>query len=349
MFKVRFGNKFGWVKEGDALYNTAKSPVNVNQSYSIKPGTKLYTVPWGTSKQVAGSVSGSGNQTFKASKQQIDKSIYLYGSVNGKSGWVSKAYLVDTAKPTPTPTPKPSTPTTNNKLTVSSLTVLSNHAKNNGLFTTVYDKTGKPTKEVQKTFAVTKEASLGGNKFYLAKDYNSPTLIGWVKQGDVIYNNAKSPVNVMQTYTVKPGTKLYSVPWGTYKQEAGAVSVQVTKLLKRLSNNKLINLSIYLGTVNGKSGWVSKAYLAVPAAPKKTVAQPKTAVKAYTVTKPQTTQTVSKIAQVKPNNTGIRASVYEKTAKNGAKYADRTFYVTKERAHGNETYVLLNNTSHTSH
>ncbi len=28
----------------------------------------------------------------------------------------------------------------------------------------------------------------------------------------------------MQTYTVKPGTKLYSVPWGTYKQEAGAVS-----------------------------------------------------------------------------------------------------------------------------
>ena len=104
------------------VYNTAKSPVNVNQSYSIKPGTKLYTVPWGTSKQVAGSVSGSGNQTFKASKQQqIDKSIYLYGSVNGKSGWVSKAYLVDTAKPTPTPTPKPSTPTTNNKLTVSSL------------------------------------------------------------------------------------------------------------------------------------------------------------------------------------------------------------------------------------
>ncbi|ORN93177.1 mannosyl-glycoprotein endo-beta-N-acetylglucosamidase, partial [Staphylococcus aureus] len=108
-----------------------------------------------------------------------------------------------------------------------------------------------------------------------------------------------------------------------------------------------IDKSIYLyGTVNGKSGWISKAYLAVPAAPKKAVEQPKTAVKAYAVTKPQTTQTVSKIAQVKPNNTGIRASVYEKTAKNGAKYADRTFYVTKERAHGNETYVLLNNTSH---
>ncbi|HDJ7777111.1 TPA: glucosaminidase domain-containing protein [Staphylococcus aureus] len=342
------GNKFGWVKEGDVVYNTAKSPVNVNQSYSIKPGTKLYTVPWGTSKQVAGSVSGSGNQTFKASKQQqIDKSIYLYGSVNGKSGWVSKAYLVDTAKPTPTPTPKPSTPTTNNKLAVSSLNgVAQINAKNNGLFTTVYDKTGKPTKEVQKTFAVTKEASLGGNKFYLVKDYNSPTLIEWVKQGDVIYNNAKSPVNVMQTYTVKPGTKLYSVPWGTYKQEAGAVSGTGNQTFKATKQQQ-IDKSIYLyGTVNGKSGWVSKTYLVDTAKPKKAVAQPKTAVKAYAVTKPQTTQTVSKIAQVKPNNSGIRASVYEKTAKNGAKYADRTFYVTKERAHGNETYVLLNNTSH---
>ena len=28
-----------------------------------------------------------------------------------------------------------------------------------------------------KTFAVTKEASLGGNKFCLVKDYNSPTLM----------------------------------------------------------------------------------------------------------------------------------------------------------------------------
>ena len=86
------------------FYNTAKSPVNVNQSYSIKPGTKLIQYLWVHLNKLL-VVSGSGNQTFKASKQQqIDKSIYLYGSVNGKSGWVSKAYLVDTAKPTPTHT-----------------------------------------------------------------------------------------------------------------------------------------------------------------------------------------------------------------------------------------------------
>ena len=100
----------------------------------------------------------------------------------------------------------------------------------------------------------------------------------------------------MQTYTVKPGTKLYSVPWGTYKQEAGAVSGTGNQTFKATKQQQ-IDKSIYLyGTVNGKSGWISKAYLAVPAAPKSCA---KTAVKAYAVTKPQTTQTVSKIAQVK--------------------------------------------------
>lgn len=38
---------------------------------------------------MAGTVSGKGDQTFKATKQQqIDKATYLYGTVNGKSGWL---------------------------------------------------------------------------------------------------------------------------------------------------------------------------------------------------------------------------------------------------------------------
>lgn len=337
-----------------SMNNYADYAATQLQYYGLKPDSAEYDgkgtvwTHYAVSKYLGGTDHADPHGYLRSHNYSYDQ---LYDLINEK-------YLIKMGKvapwgtqstTTPTTPSKPSTPSTpsTGKLTVAANNgVAQINAKNNGLFTTVYDKTGKPTKEVQKTFAVTKEASLGGNKFYLVKDYNSPTLIGWVKQGDVIYNNAKSPVNVMQTYTVKPGTKLYSVPWGTYKQEAGAVSGTGNQTFKATKQQQ-IDKSIYLyGTVNGKSGWISKAYLAVPAAPKKAVAQPKTAVKAYAVTKPQTTQTVSKIAQVKPNNTGIRASVYEKTAKSGAKYADRTFYVTKERAHGNETYVLLNNTSH---
>ncbi|HDC7750319.1 TPA: glucosaminidase domain-containing protein [Staphylococcus aureus] len=288
-----------------SMNNYADYAATQLQYYGLKPDSAEYDgngtvwTHYAVSKYLGGTDHADPHGYLRSHNYSYDQ---LYDLINEK-------YLIKMGKvapwgtqstTTPTTPSKPSTPSTpsTGKLTVAANNgVAQINAKNNGLFTTVYDKTGKPTKEVQKTFAVTKEASLGGNKFYLVKDYNSPTLIGWVKQGDVIYNNAKSPVNVMQTYTVKPGTKLYSVPWGTYKQEAGAVSGTGNQTFKATKQQQ-IDKSIYLyGTVNGKSGWVSKAYLAEPVAPKKAVAQPKTAVKAYAVTKPQTTQTVSKIAQ----------------------------------------------------
>lgn len=51
---------------------------------------------------------------LKATKQQqIDKATYLYGTVNGKSGWISKYYLTTASKPS-----NPTKPSTNNQLTV---------------------------------------------------------------------------------------------------------------------------------------------------------------------------------------------------------------------------------------
>ncbi|HCY6947901.1 TPA: glucosaminidase domain-containing protein [Staphylococcus aureus] len=337
-----------------SMNNYADYAATQLQYYGLKPDSAEYDgkgtvwTHYAVSKYLGGTDHADPHGYLRSHNYSYDQ---LYDLINEK-------YLIKMGKVAPWGTQSTTTPTTPSKPSTPStpstgkLTVAANNGvaqikpTNSGLYTTVYDKTGKATNEVQKTFAVSKTATLGNQKFYLVQDYNSGNKFGWVKEGDVVYNTAKSPVNVMQTYTVKPGTKLYSVPWGTYKQEAGAVSGTGNQTFKATKQQQ-IDKSIYLyGTVNGKSGWISKAYLAVPAAPKKAVAQPKTAVKAYAVTKPQTTQTVSKIAQVKPNNTGIRASVYEKTAKSGAKYADRTFYVTKERAHGNETYVLLNNTSH---
>ena len=61
---------------------------------------------------------------------------------------------------------------------------------------------------------MTKAATLGDKKFYLVGDYNTGTNYGWVKQDEVIYNTAKSPVKINQTYNVKPGVKLHTVPWG---------------------------------------------------------------------------------------------------------------------------------------
>ena len=72
------------------MYNTAKSPVKVNATYTIKPGVKLYTVPWGTFNQEASKVSGSGNQTFKLRNNNKSTKLLIYMERSmGKSGWVS--------------------------------------------------------------------------------------------------------------------------------------------------------------------------------------------------------------------------------------------------------------------
>lgn len=93
---------------------------------------------------MAGTVSGKGDQTFKATKQQqIDKATYLYGTVNGKSGWISKYYLTAPSKvqalsTQSTPAPKqvkPSTQTVNQIAQVK--------ANNSGIRASVYDKTAK--------------------------------------------------------------------------------------------------------------------------------------------------------------------------------------------------------------
>ena len=344
------GEKFGWVKQGDVVYNTAKSPVKVNQSYNVKPGTKAYTVPWGTDKQVAGTVSGKGNQTFKATKQQqIDKAIYLYGSVNGVNGWISKSFLTTPSTSNTTKPTTPSKPATNSQLTVAANNgVAQIKTSNSGVYTTVYDKTGKSTDQVQKTLAVSKTATLGNDKFYLVEDYNTGKKYGWVKQSDVVYNTAKSPVKVNATYTIKPGVKLYTVPWGTFNQEASKVSGSGNQTFKATKQQQIDKATYLYGTVNGKSGWVSKYYLTAPTQSKvATSSKVTTANRAASTqstskaTQSATTQTINKVAQVKANNSGIKTSVYDKTAKSGTKYANRTFVISKQRTEGNNTYVLL--------
>ncbi|MFK3991649.1 glucosaminidase domain-containing protein [Staphylococcus capitis] len=271
---------------------------------------------------------------------------------------INEKYLIKTGQVAPwgttsssstKPSGGSSSSSSSDKLTVSANSgVAQIKPSNSGLYTTVYDSKGHSTDQAQKTLSVTKSATLGNNKFYLVEDYNSGKKYGWVKQSDVVYNTAKSPVKVNETYNIKPGVKLYTVPWGTFNQEASKVSGSGNQTFKATKKQQ-IDKAIYLyGTVNGKSGWVSKYYLTAPTQSKAaTNTKVTTANRAASTqstpkaTQSATTQTINKIAQVKANNSGIRTSVYDKKAKSGAKYANRTFIVSKQSTEGNNTYVLL--------
>ncbi|MCG7339347.1 glucosaminidase domain-containing protein, partial [Staphylococcus sp. ACRSN] len=191
------GNLIGWVKQNDVNYNAAKSVAKINKSYKIKPGEVLYNVPWGTSSQKVGTVSGKSNQTFKATKQQhIGKTNYIYGTVNKVSGWVSLSKLTSNS------TTSPSTDT--NKLVVTNLTNQqgSVNKTNSGVYTSVYDKQGVQKSYVNgKTFKLSKKAALGSKQFYLITDNKTNTNMGWMLTKDIQVKEAAKASNTINKTT----------------------------------------------------------------------------------------------------------------------------------------------------
>ena len=331
------GKLYGWVKQGETVYNTVKSPVKLNKSYNIKSGSTLYTVPWGNYNQVAGTVSKSNKSPFKATKsQQVGKATYLYGSVNGTNGWVSKAYLSDLTKAAT------STPKAENIFSVANVknTLGQVSAKNKGTYTTVYDKTAKPNASIGgKTYSISKKATLNNQNYYLISDFNGGTLRGWVPASEIKVQSTTPTKTDVTYYNVKGNAHVYDTPWGSSKQVKASVPSD-GKQLKAIDELKVGNETYLHGVVNNVWGWVNSSD--IQQAPKMNL---RMATRAQATNAQPTTQTVSKIAQVKPNNSGIRATVYDKVGKHATKYANRTYKVSKERTIGDNTYVLLQSTS----
>lgn len=222
----------------------------------------------------------------------------LYDLINEKymikMGLASPAYTPGGSTPsTPsTPDTKPSSP-----LSVTNDTGVGRiNTSNSGLYTTVYDNAGKKTSATNQTLNVTKKASLNGNNFYLVSDYNTGTHLGWVKQTDVDYRTSQPAVKISKNFTIPAGTTLYSVPWGTSVQVAGAVK-----------------------------GTGAQAFKATQ----------------------QIVQAVSQIGQLKPTNSGVRATIYDQTGKDASSHADRTYKITKTASANNQNFVLLQNANNT--
>ncbi|QHW36537.1 autolysin [Staphylococcus ursi] len=318
MNDAKSNQTLGWVKSNDATYQTAQAEKKVTKTYTVKPGTTVYQVPWGTSSQTAGKVAGKTNQSFKSMKEQtVAKTKWLYGTVGKITGWIDASNVVANDQK----------PSTNTALKVTTDTGLGRiKDKNSGLYATVYDKTGKSTSATNQTFKVTKKASVNGQSFYLVSDYAKGTNIGWVKQSDVDYQTSKAPSKVNQNYTIKSGAKLYQVPWGTSKQVAGTVTGDALQTFKATQSQTVGKATYLYGTVGKLSGWINSTALTVQKAAASSI-----------------TKTVSQIGQLNTKNSGVKASIYDKTAKDAAKWAGQTYKITKTASANNEDYVLLQN------
>ena len=316
------GKLYGWVKQNETIYNTITPKAKVNKSYTIKPGTTLYTVPWGNYNQIAGTVSKSNQSPFKASaSQQVGKSTYVYGSVNGLTGWVSKYYLNDVQNKADT----------TNILNVSQLnnTLGQVAKKNNGAYTTVYDSSGKINPSINgNTYRVTKKATLNNKNFYLISDFNGNQSHGWIPSSEINIQTT-TPINDgIKKYNIKGNSNIYETPWGSSSQIKATVPSK-GDVLKSIDALKVGSNTYLHGVINNVWGWILSD----------DVQTVKTSQKTSSI------QTVSKIAQVNSTNDGIRSSIYDASGKHAKQYANKTYVVTKEKKLDDHTYVLLSSTS----
>ena len=316
------GKLYGWVKQSETIYNNTTSKTKVNKSYTIKPGTTLYTVPWGNYNQIAGTVSKSNQSPFKASaSQQVGKSTYVYGSVNGLTGWVSKYYLNDIQNKADT----------TNVLNVSQLnnTLGQVAKKNSGAYTTVYDSSGKINPSINgNTYRVTKKATLNNKNFYLISDFNGNQSHGWIPSSEINIQTT-TPINDgIKNYNIKGNSNIYETPWGSSSQIKATVPSK-GDVLKSIDALKVGSNTYLHGVINNVWGWILSD----------DVQTVKTSQKTSSV------QTVSKIAQVNSTNDGIRSSIYDASGKHAKQYANKTYVVTKEKKLDDNTYVLLSSTS----
>ncbi|WP_261676769.1 GW dipeptide domain-containing protein [Staphylococcus equorum] len=255
------GNLIGWVHQNDVDYNTAKPVTAINKTYNIKPGEILYTVPWGTSSQKAGTVSGNANQTFKATKQQqIGKTNYVYGSVNDLSGWVSLSKL---SSPSSTVAP----PANTGQLSVTNLTNQQGTVAktNHGVYTSVYDKQGVQKPYVNgNTYKLSKKATLGSNSFYLITDNKTNSNIGWMQTGDITVNEAATKNTANPTQSVSKIGQLNNTNSGiktkvndTKAKDASKLSGRTFNITKQRTQDDNTYVLIQNSNQNTPLGWVN--------------------------------------------------------------------------------------------
>ncbi|WP_151194854.1 N-acetylmuramoyl-L-alanine amidase, partial [Staphylococcus piscifermentans] len=85
----------GWVNAKDVKVVNQSNATPVSTKYNVKSGNNgLYTMPWGTQKQQIDSLK-QAKGAFQASKRKVVNGVtYVYGTINGKTGWISEKDLV---------------------------------------------------------------------------------------------------------------------------------------------------------------------------------------------------------------------------------------------------------------
>ncbi|SGW39174.1 autolysin [Staphylococcus argenteus] len=160
--------------------------VKTSQKYTVnKSNSGLSMVPWGTKNQVILPGNNIAQGTFNAAKQvSVGNDVYLYGTINNRTGWVN---VKDLTAPTAV---KP----TNSKATDYNYTYVIKNANGYYYVTPNADNAKYSLKAFnEQPFAVVKQQVINGQTWYYGKLANGK--LAWIKSTDL----AKELIKYNQT------------------------------------------------------------------------------------------------------------------------------------------------------
>ncbi|WP_414052834.1 glucosaminidase domain-containing protein [Macrococcus animalis] len=245
----------GWVQSKDLKsYNLSTESKTTKKFKLNNKATNIYSIPWGSSKQIVSSVKPYKGKEFKASKLvKVGNISYYFGTINALTGWINnnQLTLVQKAK-----APIKITDMKNVSL------IGRTDAKNAVLYTNIQSTKKAKTKPVDMQLYINKEAKKNNTKYYSVADPKNKFL-GWISDTFIKEKPYKTVSWTKVPYTVKKTTGyIYSIPGGSRAQRVKKLSDLPSKTVQVIRTDKVGNALWHKVLLeDNTTGYVPDSYL----------------------------------------------------------------------------------------
>ncbi|WP_414044596.1 N-acetylmuramoyl-L-alanine amidase [Macrococcus equi] len=247
----------GWVKAKDTQSFSITPESQTSKVFTIKNTAKsIYTTPWGSSKQIVGSLKPLAGKDFKASKHvKVGKTPYYFGTVNALTGWINLNQItVKTA-------PKAKTPVKVTDIKKVNL-IGRTDAKNTVLYTDINSTKKAVTKPVDMQLYINQEAKKNNQKYYAVSDPKNKFL-GWINDLFIKEKQYQTVSWTKASYTIKkPYGYIYTIPGGSKAQRLKKLSTLPNRTIQVIRTDKVGNTLWHKVLLSDNTvGYVPNSYL----------------------------------------------------------------------------------------
>ena len=247
----------GWVKAKDTKSFSITPPSKTSKRFTLNSTAKsIYSTPWGSSKQVVGSLKGLTGKEFKASQfVKVGQTSYYFGTVNALTGWVNLNQMT-LKSVSPSKTAVKITDMKNVKL------IGRTDAKNTVLYTDIKSTKKAQTKPVNMQLYINQSAKKNNKQYYGVADPKNKFL-GWISDTFIKEKQFKTVSWTKMPYTIKKSSGyIYSIPGGSKSQRIKKLSTLSSKTIQVIRTDKVGNAVWHKVLLDDKTtGYVPDSYL----------------------------------------------------------------------------------------